>query len=284
MGIVDTFVDYACKLADNENVVEIYKELEKIMEDASLYLEQAGILSCLYMENRDINLWLKMGMIIKERCNNKSFALKIFSTFLKMASPDFYIHFKEILQFFNFKLEEIEIIDINDISSLELEQLVNRYNAILYMMVFLNQRKEYAGILELAPYLKNIEIKTDKYLKTKNPKDKSSIDNMEDSKKHLSSLISKVRYINELNEFAIKLDNKNEEAYINIIYNLAFDNQEQKVQDFYRDEYLPIFKNKNIRNIVDVYWFLSDKFYEKKMFYESVVCQQKAIDKELAKM
>ena len=281
---IENFLNYAYRLCDNEDVISVYEELEKIMEDASLFLEQASLISCLYAEKKDINLWLKMGKIMKEKCNNNNFALKIYATFLKLAHPYFYENFKDTTRALNFNLEEIDLINENDQISCDLEKLVNRLNAILYMIVFLNQRKEYAGILELTPYVKTLDNEVQEYINDNHPQDLSSLDNLEDCKKHVSALLSTVLEIEELNRFAIYLDKNNKDAYVNVIYNLAFDNKEQEAQDFYKKEYLQVFKNKPIKNNVDIYWFLSDLLYARKLFYETVKCQKKAIEKEIAKI
>ncbi|MBR1681152.1 hypothetical protein IJ707_05115, partial [bacterium] len=84
-----------------------------------------------------------------------------------------------------------------------------------------------------------------------------------------------------INQLAIKLDKKNEYAYINVIYNYLNNNEFELALEIFNNNYAKEFNLDNIQNKKRLMWFTASKYLEYKRPFEAVNCQKMVIDTEL---
>ena len=96
-------------------------------------------------------------------------------------------------------------------------------------------------------------------------------------------MFAKVTNHNDINKLAIKFNPQNEAPYLNIIDDLVIYNNYSQASEFYNNEYLNYFpENTEINSIIDLCWFLSDKYSTIGEYYNAVERQKKAIELELS--
>lgn len=208
------FINYAKKLTTNKNPLSVYKELERIMFDAGLYEEQIGLIKNIWHITNDNNLLIKICDIYANVYNNFEVAHKFCDLYFQKSNPMFYYKYMTILNKNGYN-EFSPNIDTTNYSA-PIFKNIDKYTAIIYMMVFLNQEKNLDELLELVPYLSIIDAQIYECMLRLNDKEKEVYNIVATSNNHLSDLLAKNKNHKDINKFAIKLNPKNEEAYSNL--------------------------------------------------------------------
>ena len=134
----------------------------------------------------------------------------------------------------------------------------------------------YQEILSLVNNLDIIQENINTYLMHNFIRNSEPLENIDDIKKHLSFLFAKVTNHNDINKLAIKFNPQNEAPYLNIIDDLVIYNNYSQALEFYNNEYLNYFpENTEINSIIDLCWFLSDKYSTIGEYYNAVERQKK---------
>ena len=225
-----------------------------------------------------------MADIVINNLEDSNYTLSLYATYLKLTNEKLYQNLKIALQSSNVSFQDVDLIKEDDVVSLEFENLVNRHNIILYIMIYCIQTCNLEKIMDFVKYAEQLDSEIKKFITEKNPANKTPLDNMRDTMKHLSKIISSNLTAVDINIFATALDPINESSYLNVMETFLKNNFTKNAINFYNNKYRKIFKNNpEIKLPTAIYWFMSDKLYAENKYYESLVCQQKAIDIELSK-
>ena len=267
--------DIAQKLAGEENCIELYKTLIPIFEDAELYQEQAGLLEKIYNITKEPELYREIGDIMLDKIGKNDIAKNAYNKYLSLTKPEFFNKYISIIDPGYNQVDE-EGLDFKLLS------LIDRYNAVIYIMVYFFQRQMYADILEISPCIDIINQQIDEHLNTVGITDFSTLEDKKQSDIYISTQLARTSNHNDINRLAIKFNPQNEAPYLNIIDDLVEYNNYNQALDFYNNDYCAMFPdNRRIDSIVGLCWFLSDKYSAIGEYYNAVQRQKKAIELEL---
>lgn len=271
--------DYAKKLTTNRNPLSIYRELEKVMYSAGLFQEQIGLIQNIWHITNDNELLLKAGNICATVYNNFDMAYELCNLYFQKTNPAFYEMYMSILNKKGYS-EFTPRFDVTNYSS-PVFKVIDKYSAIIYMMVYLNQQKQFDELFELMPYLSVIDSQLYECMLRLSDKEKEVYNTVVSCNNHLSDLLDKNESNIEINKLAIRLNPQNKQAYLNVIENYLAQDKKELAVEFYNDEYCSQFKSATSNSIVGLYWNLSDIYAVIEDYYKSVLCQQSAINIEL---
>ncbi len=244
MEIINLFRKSAKKITENIDIVETYKSLIPIFENAELYQEVAGIYEKLFNITQEKIYIEKVGDILLEKYNNCDIAAQAYNMAGNKEKLDLAIKNGGVLRKHNYFYD--------------LEK--DKYTIITYLIAYLIRNHLYENILEIYNYCENL------------PKDINSA-------KTISSLLSSTNK-EELQELALIIDNTNEKAHINVMDKYIQIEPIEMVLEYFNKIYSPIFHAKEINKPSDLCWFLSDKYAQFEDYYKQVMYQSKAIDYE----
>ena len=271
--------DYAKKLTTNRNPLSIYRELEKVMYSAGLFKEQIGLIQNIWHITNDNELLLKASRIHASVYNEFGMARDLCDLYFQKTNPYFYEMYMSILNNQGYN-EFVPRFDVTNYSSLGFK-FVDKYSAIIYIMVYLNRQKKFNELLELIPYLSIIDNKLQECMLRLSNDEKGVYNIVMNCNNYLSELLSRDEHHSDINKFAIKLNPQNKQAYLNIINDYIAKGSNELAIKFYNDKYCTNFKSKISKSIVDLYWNLSEIYSDMEDYYKSVLCQQSAINIEL---
>ena len=271
--------DYAKKLTTNKNPLSIYRELERIMYSAGLFQEQIGLIKNIWHITNDNELLLKACNICAAVYNNFDMAYELSNLYFQKTNPLFYEMYMSILNRKGYN-EFTPKFDIANYSA-PVFKVIDKYSAITYIMVYLNKQKKFDEILELIPYLSVIDNQLHECMLRLSDNEKGVYNIVTSCNNHLSELLSRNEHHSDINKFAIKLNPKNKQAYLNVIENYIAQDKKELAIEFYNDEYCTQFKSATSNSVVSLYWSLSDIYADTEDYYKSVLCQQSAINIEL---
>lgn len=275
MKTIELLREFAEKLAKDEDTACIYVQMVPLFQNASLFHEQAGLLEKIYNITLCPNLFEQIGDIMLNKLNNPDVAKIAYSKYLSLDKPEFYSKYINIIDK-NFALPDEEDIDR------DLLKLTDKYTVIVYMMVYLYTYKKYSEIIEFTKYTDYLQSIIDDYTVQNPPENLTPLDDIKNSKEHVSFILSKIKNHNDINRLAIKFNPQNETAYLNIIDDMIVYNNHEQALDFYNFEYCQAFpNNKQYNSIIDLCWFMSDKYSAIGEYYNSLMRQKKAIELEL---
>lgn len=272
---------YAKKLTTNKNPLSIYKELETIMYNVGLYEEQVGLIKNIWHITKDNDLLLTISDIYAGLSNNYNAAYDMCNLYFQKTNPYFYERYMTLLNRRGYNEFEPKFDMIN--YSAPVFQYIDKYSAIIYMMVYLNQEKKLQELLELTSYLKTIDSQIYECMLRLSDKEKEVYKIVISCNNHLSELLSQNEHHNDINKFAIKLNPYNEQAYLNIIDDYISDGKKELALDFYNSNYVKVFKKNEISTLIQLYWSISDVYSSKGYKFKAVQYQKYAIDSELNK-
>lgn len=272
-------IDYAKKLTTNKNPLSIYKELERIMYSAGLFREQIGLIKNIWHITSDNELLLKAGNISAAIYNNFDMAYELCNLYFQKTNPSFYEMYMSILNRKGYD-EFVPKFDIVNYSA-PVFKVIDKYCAIIYIMVYFNRQKKFDELLKLIPYLQVIDEQLYECILRLSDKEKEVYNIVVDCNNYLSDLLSQNENDDCVNRFAIKLNPKNKQAYLNVIENYIAHGKRGLAIEFYNDEYCAQFKSATSNSVVSLFWNLSDIYADIENYYKSVLCQQSAINVEL---
>ena len=271
--------DYAKKLTTNKNPLSIYIELERIMYSAGLFQEQIGLIKNIWHITNNNELLLKAGNICATVYNNFDMAYELCNLYFQKTNPSFYEMYMSILNRKGYN-EFTPKFDITNYSA-TVFKVIDKYSAIIYIIVYLNKQKKFNEILELIPYLSVIDNQLQECMLRLSNNEKGVYNIVVTCNNHLSELLSRNEHHSDINKFAIKLNPENKQAYLNVIENYIAQDKKELAIEFYNDEYCTQFKSATSNSVVSLYWNLSDIYADIENYYKSVLCQQSAINIEL---
>ena len=273
MKVYEKFMQFAKRIAENNDVIAVYKELDKIFKNARMYREQAGLLEKIYNINKDFRLYEKIGDIYSEKLDNNYLAQIAYNNYFVEFAPDFC---RKYTKAFDISIEE----DSDDMDK-SATLISDRYCCICYLLIYFYNRKEYQAILELKQYLNIIKKELLSYIEEKDLNSDNYLKDIVVMENFLSDKFVKIKHHNDINKFAIELNPKNEMAYINIIDDyIEYKNYDSAIE-FYNNQYAKTFNLSHKESVADVCWYISDKHNEQEDFFNAVKRQQNAINLEL---
>ena len=271
MSDINKLKNYANKICNNDNVLNIYYDLLEIFNENGLFQETVGTLESIYNITKEPELYKQIGNIFLTQLRIPENAKIAYERYLYLSQPEFFDYYRKTTDISSAAIE-------NNGTDSELINVVDRYSEIVYILVYFLNRKMYNEMLEIASYLDCLQCKINEL----NSFDHLPMEHYSNAKEHLSYLLSQVKHHNDINRLAIRLNSKNEKAYINIIHDLIEYNNFNEALEFYNNIYIKEFPNIDVvLSIIDLCWQLSDKYGSFGDYYSSILCQQKAINIEL---
>ena len=272
------YIDYATDLLNNNNVIEIIKDLKKIFAENGLYHEEGACLEKLFHITKSPELFLEIGDIFLNKVRNRDIANAAYNKYLYHTNKDFYLKYANNLKALGFNCADTENNDENLPD--ELVQKCDKFDLIVYIMIFLHKNNDIESVLALIPVLGKLKEAVTDYNFIG---DKSYLKDIENSEKHLSKILSKTKHHNDLNKFAVQLDRENKNAYINIIDDLITYKNYNEAYSYYNDIYCSVSNGVKKQSIVDICWVLSDFYRDNYEFYDAVRLQKMALELDLNK-
>lgn len=261
-------------IINDNDVISCYRNLSILFENNNMYQEQAGCLERIVHITDEPYLYEKIGDIFKNKLNNYPVAFATYSKYLSLVLPDFYKNYSETFK------NKISLIDINSYDK-DFIKLTDKYIVVVYVILYLYNTENFDIITEFEKYLNSIAKSVNERIMHISSKNRDTLEDINDAKVYLSSvLINKIDNI-KLNQFAINLNKKNETAYINILYNHLINNDFSLAKDFYNNIYAKEFNLEKELNEKNILWYISSKYLELEKPFEAVNCQQMVINMEL---
>lgn len=272
MSIYEKFINYANDLADNKNVISVYKKLVPTFKKAGLYVQEASVLEKIYYINKDYNLYKTIGDIYLEKIGNYSVARIAYNNYFKEKDAEFF--YKYIKAF------DIDTEDNGDLDNTAV-LISDKYCCIGYMIIYCYKRKEYDYVLKLGTYLRTVRSELISYIENNNLDVEEYLNDVKIINELISSELAKIEHHNDINRFAIELNPKNERAYVNVTDDyIEYKNYDNALL-FYNNEYREVFDLPELLSIVDVCWHISDRHRGYDNIFLAVKRQQDAVNIEL---
>lgn len=269
-------------LVNNKNLKSLFKKLIDFFAENAMFFELAGLYECLYRLDDNIEYLKKEAFVIDKYLGNNYLSLQLNLLYLKNFDTFLYENLKKNLIVQGFKFEEIENYNQNDKNSYNLVKIADRYNILLYIIKYFVKLKKYNTAIDLIPYMDKFESEILNYIEKNQPKDLICLEHLKNYKNELSVFLSNVKNHNDINNLAIRLNNLNEVAYLNIVDDfITYENYEQAL-NFFNDIFAPKFSIEPKSTIISICWFLSDKYYARELYFDSIRFQKIAIEQELS--
>lgn len=262
-------------LINGNDIIETYESLAKLFDETGMYQEEAGILEKIYNLTNDCSYFISIGDIFAQKMENYDFAQKLYEIYLSKAHPKFYEKYSYVLDKLGMSGHNPN--EIEEIKT-EANYLADRYVAGIYILVLLNQRKEYDTILECAEKLKIFEME----INSKYKDNTDCLNDIIDAKNFLAGELANVKHHNDLNGLAMYLNPDYEVPYLNIIDDLLTYENYSDALSFYNNIYAVKFDHSQKDSSIDLCWFMSDRYNAYGQAFDAVRFQQKAIELELS--
>jgi len=276
----EKMIEYADNIINDNDIINIYNELANIFNKEELYSSQVSCIKRLWNLTFDSNLLKKEGDAFLNLLEEPDMALEAYNLYLQEIEPQFYENFMNAIQALGYS--EINSYPKKSHTVSDLTKLADKYTAIIDIMMLMHKLKDYEGILILSKYLDKINDLADGYTNSHNynPKD---FHITKERNNYYSYLISSTIKNVDLNILAIKLNDENKQAYLNILEEFINKNQIDESINFYNNCFIPRFDTYDFVNSeICLYWELSKIYSSEEDYFNSIKYQQKAIDTELA--
>lgn len=271
-------LDCAKKLTAKKNPISIYRKLEKIMYNAGLFQEQIGLIKNIWHITNDEDLLLKISDIYANAYENYGAAYTFCNLYFQKSNPYFYEKYMTIL---NKKYDEFKPeFDITNYSA-PVHQVIDKYTAIVYIMVYLNQEKKLDELLELIPYLSVVDSQIYECMLRLSNNEKQVYNIVRTCNNHLSELLSQNEDNYYINKFAIKLNPKNKQAYLNIIDKYVNHHKYELALELYNNQYTKEFSKVKTNSIIQFLWIINEEYASLQSYFKAVKYQKYAIDYKL---
>ncbi len=271
----EEFLGFADKLIGQDDLVSVYESLIKIFDENCLFHEEGACNEKLWHITQKPELYKKVGDVFANKVGNFEVAFHAYNRYIQFSDENFYRNYMRAVKKLGYEYDKPD----EDDYTLEIIKLCDAFDAIVYMMICLFRQKEYNAIFEMDKKLYEMQCKINEYIARYPDIDSESYvnDNVY-SIKHLSQILSENKHHNDINLLAIKYDNTNKQAYINIIGDyITYKNYNEAIH-FYNCTYSNIFSLSNTNNIVDICWHVSDYYRDNFDFYNSVYFQKHALE------
>lgn len=275
----ERLTNYAQAIMNNEDIVKMYSELADIFGQEGLYLSQVGCIEKIWHLTLEPELLKKEGDIFLNELDNPGTASDVYKLYFQATNPEFYTDFMTALNRFGYEDLTPKFTEIEEAS--ELTKLADKYTVIIYMMMLLHKYDDREGIIEFSKYLDEIDRIAFEIMESDENANKEDYDDTEKSNEYFSYLIASTIPDVDLNKLAIKLNPKNETAYLNIVEECLAQHDERIALEFYNKNYAPAFELRAAKDIAEICWNLSNNCYYSGDYFNAIKYQQKAIDIEL---
>ena len=272
------FIDYAQKLLNTKDFVQIYSDLSELFDKQGLYHESGACLEKLWHVTQQPELYWKVGNIFSKKIGNPQVAFSAYNRYFQTASPSLWKEYTDVLEKLGYRDFYTDLSQDNYSNKIVI--LCDVLQVIIYMIISLNSEKDFDGIVSLIPYFEKAKDTIKEFEKT-NTISNDFYEENTSCENHLSELLSENYHRNDINRFAIKLNPKNQKAYINIIDDLLTYQKYPDAIRMYNSEYAPTFLKPNAGRITDLCWMISDYYRDIFDFYKAVYFQKLALELEL---
>ena len=275
----EKFIQYADAICSGKPILSLLKDLKEILAKNGLSHEEGACVEKMWHITHEPKLYEEIGDIFLYKVRNRNVANAAYNKYIQYTNPDFYNKYAANLKALGFKCANID--DSDDDLPPEIIDICDRFDVIVYMMICLHRNKDYDGVIELVNYLSHIKNKILEYKDRNFVENKSYLEELSCTEKHLSEVLSETQNHNDLNQFAISLFNKNKKAYFNIIKDLITYKKEKEAINYYNDVACPNIECKKTDNIITLCWIVSDFYRDIFDFYNAVFMQKIALEMEL---
>lgn len=275
----EKFSEYCKKLLREKNVLPVYKNLCSDYEKKGYYKEYISGLEKIWHISKRPELLLQAGDTAAMYISDYNLAYYFYDLYFQYTNPALYSRFM-----FTLKQKGYDGLPQdfdNTCYFSELAKYTDRYIAIVEMLVYLHKETKYDEIIALKHYLNEILDQINEYSEKHPGDDYPFGSKVWETGNYLSGILSQTEHRNDINEFAIELNSKNERAYNNIIFDFLMYQNYAQALSFYNDRYCKEFDAGNFDSVVNLCWNYSDKFAQQNDFFKAVQCQKIAIDIEL---
>ena len=288
-GKMRMYLQLAKKLAETATE-EIYDELLNFVEQFNECWIYCDILLAKRFLTGDSKYLLQAAKICREKIPDASEALKYYIAYFQSFNTNEFATLIEMLskEFENNsnieKEEKYNPLDLvaNIVETKSpLTDLYYRHSGIIYLIYFAFKENKFDVVSELKNYLNILKNQIEQFVIKTNNYTYKEIQLIQSDVQMLSKFLSTKQHHNDINYFAIELNQQNEQAYINIIDDLLTYNNYSDALSFYNNTYCTVFKKMQETNIINICWFLSNYFAKNFNFYKSLFYQKLALEQEL---
>ena len=277
----EKFIKYAETITSGKSMLSILKELRKICAKNNLFHEEGACLEKIYHITHEAKLYEEIGDIFLYKVRNREIANAAYNKFIYNINSEFFNKYIDNLIALGFKYDNN--IQDNDLPN-EINDLCDRFDVIVYMILCLLKHNDYEGVLIL--YNKFLTIAKSKIIEYKDKhigENNIYITMMENTERHLSEMLTQTNDNNEINILAINLLKTNIKAYMNILDNYITHKNYRQAIEFYLNNVCNRFhKCKKTDNIKEICWEISNFYKDNYKFYQAVKFQKIAIELELS--
>lgn len=268
-------INLLSKIETEENCQNIYETLIPVFSDEKMYEEQIKLLENLYDITNNPEYLEQIGDIEKNNIKDKDRAQKTYYKYLSETNPSFFKKLKDTTEI------EIET-KTYTIQEKNLLLIIDRYATITSLMIYFHNKNMLTELFEASKYTDKIIKTIENYVQEFKNIEIKPFERIRQYNQSLSNKLSENKNNKEINELAISYDKNNESAYLNIIDIMINEKKYDEILEFYNTKYTKIFFNMpEAKKASDIIWFLSDKYYEKSDYYNSLLRKKIAINLEL---
>lgn len=274
----EKFIKYAEHLLNADATLEMIKDLKEIFCENGMFHEEGACLEKLFHITHEPELYKEIGEIFQYKLGNSEVANAAYNRYLYNADKEFFKNYAKNAKSLGY--HHISEDNMDDNNPDELVSLCDKFDLLVFMIVCLSQNNAYDEIIKLKEYMLKIKQQILDYRFDSEP-DTGFMDDIENSEKHLSEILSEIKNRNDINRFAIALNPLNRRAYINILEDfITYKNYEEAIR-FYNDEFAVKFERPNKNSIPEICWEISDFYRDNYEFYTAVKFQKLSLEIDL---
>lgn len=268
-----------CKiLTEKKNIKSIVNDLINIFYDVGLVNEQANLLRIMFHLTNKSEYLLRAGDLFVGSMDNADIGYALYDLYFQKTNPQFYERYKYTLS----KMTNNQIpftIDTTDYSD-GIINLTDRYNIIVCIMLYFNQYHMVEDILSAKIFLDIIKDKITSY------SDKNIQYSYKEELYTINKMLVHTLTLNEdnlkINELALSIDKKQEQAYLNLINIYVSDGQYDKAFNVYND-YCKNNDKPPARTVSEMLWAVDKMYAKRNMIYRAIKYQKYVSEYDLEK-
>ena len=274
----EKFIKYAEHLAKNNATPELVKDLKEIFCENGMFHEEGACLEKLFHITHEPELFRELGEIFQYKLRNFNVANAAYNQYLYHTDKAFFENYSKNLTSMGYS--HINAENQEEKNPEDLILLCDKFDLIVFMMICLCRNKAYDEIIKLKEYLLQFKEQIISYKSDSEP-DYGYMNDLENTEKHLSEILSEVRNRNDINEFAIMLNPESKRAYINVLDDSITYKKYEDAIKFYNDVYCENYKLASCDSISKICWHVSDFYRDCYEFYDAVRLQKIALELDL---
>ena len=260
------------------SILPALKDLVEIFDKLKMYNEECGTLERIWHKTQKHDLLQQMGDVYFSKIGDYNTAIIAYNRYLEFTQPDLFRKYATSMYKAGYKKYDFD----NEDYSRKIINLTDRYNILLYIIASLYEMKDIDAVLSVKDLLFNVKKKIDKIYNKLTDGEKAYVEELDAGNSYISGLFSNIKHHNDLNSFAIELDPKNEDAYINIMADHLTYGRKQEALEYYNKMYTANFNYKPLDSVGNVAWILSNFYSKKHDFFEAVMMQKLALEIDMA--